>query len=161
MTKFSFSSNFGNPWSNPAGAMHGRLGMSSSPPTSPRSSATATSISSATAEISSPPPPEAAAEAGARRRRAWWREWCLCSYRRGVSETRSVVVRAVVVVHISGMLLYMGSLGFDVVNLKQSVVGVVVHNSKYSKRFSTATPGSVYRSPQVFREAMAVYGEGE
>lgn len=45
--------------------------------------------------------------------------------------------------YISGMLLYMGSLGFDVVSLKNSV-GVVVH-----KR---APPGSVYRSPQVFEK---------
>ncbi|KAG2714162.1 hypothetical protein I3843_03G016300 [Carya illinoinensis] len=43
--------------------------------------------------------------------------------------------------YISGMLLYMGSLGFDVVSLKNTV-GVVVH-----KR---TPPGSVYRSPQVF-----------
>ncbi|XVE60754.1 hypothetical protein DITRI_Ditri05aG0152700 [Diplodiscus trichospermus] len=43
--------------------------------------------------------------------------------------------------YISGMLLYMGSLGFDVVSLKNAVV--VVH-----RRFP---PGSVYRSPQVFQ----------
>lgn len=45
--------------------------------------------------------------------------------------------------YISGMLLYMGSLGFDVVSLKNTV-GVVVH-----KR---TPPGSVYRSPQVFEK---------
>lgn len=44
--------------------------------------------------------------------------------------------------YISAMLLYMGSLSFDVVSLKNGVV--VVH-----KR---APPGSVYRSPQVFQK---------
>ncbi|TKY49950.1 GDP-fucose protein O-fucosyltransferase [Spatholobus suberectus] len=44
--------------------------------------------------------------------------------------------------YISGMLLYMGSLSFDVVSIKNGVV--VVH-----KR---APPGSVYRSPQVFEK---------
>ncbi|XP_015933876.1 O-fucosyltransferase 9 [Arachis duranensis] len=44
--------------------------------------------------------------------------------------------------YISGMLLYMGSLSFDVVSIKDGVV--VVH-----KR---APPGSVYRSPQVFEK---------
>ncbi|KAM2068035.1 hypothetical protein ACFX1T_044288 [Malus domestica] len=42
--------------------------------------------------------------------------------------------------YISGMLLYMGSVNFDVVSLKNAVVVV-------SKR---SPPGSVYRSPQVF-----------
>ncbi|XP_062153781.1 O-fucosyltransferase 9 [Alnus glutinosa] len=45
--------------------------------------------------------------------------------------------------YFSGMLLYMGSMGFDVVTLKNTV-GVVVH-----KRAPT---GSVYRSPQVFEK---------
>lgn len=45
--------------------------------------------------------------------------------------------------YFSGMLLYMGSMGFDVVTLKNTV-GVVVH-----KRPPT---GSVYRSPQVFEK---------
>lgn len=40
--------------------------------------------------------------------------------------------------YITGMLLYMGSFGFEVVNLKHGVV---------RKR---APPGSMYRSPQVF-----------
>ncbi|KAJ7949699.1 O-fucosyltransferase [Quillaja saponaria] len=44
--------------------------------------------------------------------------------------------------YISGMLLYMGSFSFDVVNLQNGVV--VVH-----KR---SPPGSVYRSPQVFEK---------
>ncbi|XVF30056.1 hypothetical protein REPUB_Repub16aG0024400 [Reevesia pubescens] len=44
--------------------------------------------------------------------------------------------------YISGMLLYMGSLGFDVVSLKNAVV--VVHRS--------LPPGSVYRSPQLFQK---------
>ncbi|KAG5021193.1 hypothetical protein JHK82_017112 [Glycine max] len=43
--------------------------------------------------------------------------------------------------YISGMLLYMGSLSFDVVSIKNGVV--LVH-----KR---APPGSVYRSPQLFQ----------
>lgn len=43
--------------------------------------------------------------------------------------------------YISVMLLYMGSLGFDVVDLKSVVV---VHKH--------ALPGSVYRSPQVFEK---------
>ncbi|XP_065619753.1 O-fucosyltransferase 9 isoform X1 [Quercus suber] len=47
------------------------------------------------------------------------------------------------------MLLYMGSVGFDVVNLKHSVVGVVVHSSKHR---TAMAPGSVYRSPQVFEK---------
>ena len=53
------------------------------------------------------------------------------------------------VLYISLMLLYMGSVGFDVVNLKHSVVGVVVHNSKHR---TAMAPGSVYRSPQVFEK---------
>lgn len=44
--------------------------------------------------------------------------------------------------YISGMLLYMGSLGFDVASLKNAVV--VVHRR--------LPPGSVYRSPQVFQK---------
>ncbi|KAL5559344.1 hypothetical protein UlMin_035555 [Ulmus minor] len=44
--------------------------------------------------------------------------------------------------YISGMLLYMGSLSFDVVGLKNGVV--VVHKRP--------PPGSVYRSPQVFEK---------
>lgn len=44
--------------------------------------------------------------------------------------------------YISGMLLYMGSVSFDVVGIKNGVV--VVH-----KRHP---PGSVYRSPQVFEK---------
>ena len=43
--------------------------------------------------------------------------------------------------YISVMLLYMGSLGFDVVDLKSVVV---VHKH--------APPGFVYRSPQVFKK---------
>nr|POF00257.1 uncharacterized protein CFP56_29806 [Quercus suber] len=53
------------------------------------------------------------------------------------------------VLYISLMLLYMGSVGFDVVNLKHSVVGVVVHSSKHR---TAMAPGSVYRSPQVFEK---------
>ncbi|XP_050251581.1 O-fucosyltransferase 9 isoform X2 [Quercus robur] len=53
------------------------------------------------------------------------------------------------VLYISLMLLYMGSVGFDVVNLKHSVVGVVVHRSKHR---TAMAPGSVYRSPQVFEK---------
>lgn len=45
--------------------------------------------------------------------------------------------------YFSGMLLYMGSMGFDVVSLKNTVA-VAVH-----KRAPT---GSVYRSPQVFEK---------
>lgn len=45
-------------------------------------------------------------------------------------------------VYISGMLLFMGTLGFDVVSLKNAVV--VVHRR--------SPPGSVYRSPQVFQK---------
>lgn len=45
--------------------------------------------------------------------------------------------------YFSGMLLYMGSVGFDVASLKNTV-GVVVR-----KR---APMGSVYRSPQVFEK---------
>lgn len=45
--------------------------------------------------------------------------------------------------YFSGMLLYMGSVGFDVASLKNTV-GVVVR-----KRAPT---GSVYRSPQVFEK---------
>lgn len=48
------------------------------------------------------------------------------------------------------MLMYMGSVGFDVVNLKHSVVGVVVHSGKH--RTAAMAPGSVYRSPQVFEK---------
>lgn len=44
--------------------------------------------------------------------------------------------------YISGMLLYMGSVSFDVVSLKNAVVVV-------SKR---SPPGSLYRSPQVFQK---------
>ncbi|KAK8704136.1 hypothetical protein V6N13_047768 [Hibiscus sabdariffa] len=44
--------------------------------------------------------------------------------------------------YIAGMLLYMGLLGFDVLNLKNAVV--VVHRR--------SPPGSVYRSPQVFQK---------
>lgn len=44
--------------------------------------------------------------------------------------------------YISGMLLYMGSLNFDISSLKSRVVSV-------NKR---APPGSVYRSPQVFEK---------
>ncbi|PPR88245.1 hypothetical protein GOBAR_AA32443 [Gossypium barbadense] len=44
--------------------------------------------------------------------------------------------------YISGMLLYMGLLGFDVVSLKNAVV--VVHRR--------SPPGSVYRSPQLFQK---------
>lgn len=44
--------------------------------------------------------------------------------------------------YISGMLLYMGSLNFDVVSIKNGVVVV-------RKR---APPGSMYRSPQVFEK---------
>ncbi|XP_054812975.1 O-fucosyltransferase 9-like isoform X2 [Prosopis cineraria] len=44
--------------------------------------------------------------------------------------------------YISGMLLYMGSLNFDAVSIKNGVV--FVHNR--------APPGSVYRSPQVFEK---------
>lgn len=44
--------------------------------------------------------------------------------------------------YISGMLLYMGSVSFDVVSLKNGVV--VVHKRP--------PPGSVYRSPQVFEK---------
>ncbi|OMO61035.1 GDP-fucose protein O-fucosyltransferase [Corchorus capsularis] len=44
--------------------------------------------------------------------------------------------------YISGMLLFMGSLGFDVVSLKNAVV--IVHRR--------SPPGSVYRSPQVFQK---------
>ncbi|XP_062101228.1 O-fucosyltransferase 9 [Humulus lupulus] len=44
--------------------------------------------------------------------------------------------------YISGMLLYMGSVSFDVVSLKNGVV--VVHKHP--------PPGSVYRSPQVFEK---------
>ncbi|XWS23386.1 hypothetical protein CRYUN_Cryun28dG0009300 [Craigia yunnanensis] len=44
--------------------------------------------------------------------------------------------------YISGMLLYMGLLGFDVVSLKNAVV--VVHRR--------LPPGSVYRSPQLFQK---------
>ncbi|XP_075650805.1 O-fucosyltransferase 9 isoform X1 [Castanea sativa] len=54
------------------------------------------------------------------------------------------------VLYISLMLLYMGSVGFDVVNLKHTVVGVVVHSSKH--RTTAMAPGSVYRSPQVFEK---------
>lgn len=43
--------------------------------------------------------------------------------------------------YISGMLLYMGSLSFDVVTIKNGIV--VVHKRP--------PPGSVYRSPQVFQ----------
>lgn len=50
--------------------------------------------------------------------------------------------------YISGMLLYMGSLGFDVVDLKS----VVVHKRP--------PLGSVYRSPQVF-EKLWPYMEAE
>ena len=44
--------------------------------------------------------------------------------------------------YISGMLLYMGLLGFDVVSLKNAVV--VGHRR--------LPPGSVYRSPQLFQK---------
>lgn len=43
--------------------------------------------------------------------------------------------------YISGMLLYMGSVSFDVVSLKNVVV--------ITKR---SPPGSLYRSPQVFQK---------
>ncbi|KAL5776370.1 hypothetical protein ACOSP7_009296 [Xanthoceras sorbifolium] len=58
-----------------------------------------------------------------------------------VAFKRKGVLLLAPLLYISGMLLYMGSLGFDVVDLKSVVV---VH-----KR---APPGSLYRSPQLFEK---------
>lgn len=125
------------------GAMHGysRLGMSSSPPTSPRFRHGRNKLSAAVS----------GGGGGRSSKKKSLVERVVFVLVSAVFRRRGVLLFAPLL-YISGMLLYMGSLGFDVVNLKQSVVGVVVHNSKYSKRFSTATPGSIYRSPQVFEK---------
>ncbi|CAN6678672.1 unnamed protein product [Malus baccata var. baccata] len=55
---------------------------------------------------------------------------------------RRAVLLFAPLLYLSGMLLYMGTVNFDVVSLKNAVVVV-------SKR---SPPGSVYRSPQVFHK---------
>ncbi|KAB2603910.1 hypothetical protein D8674_042438 [Pyrus ussuriensis x Pyrus communis] len=55
---------------------------------------------------------------------------------------RRAVLLFAPLLYLSGMLLYMGTVNFDVVSLKHAVVVV-------SKR---SPPGSVYRSPQVFHK---------
>ncbi|KAM1747771.1 hypothetical protein ACFX1T_008746 [Malus domestica] len=55
---------------------------------------------------------------------------------------RRAVLLFAPLLYLSGMLLYMGTVNFDVVSLKNAVVVV-------SKR---SPPGSVYKSPQVFHK---------